>query len=372
MPCESNCLATNGTAAGFRGSLHGRLNRSLLGLLAFASAAATAGLVALAGACASGSSDTSSYDGGDDSSTDGAPGEGGGSSGGEGGHPEGGGTSLMQACIDNDQEYCNKLFTCSSFLLQEQYGDMPTCVMRLQPYCNAIVAAKGNGWTGDGLEACVAARDKLSCTDFFYGKPQPAACRPTGTITSGACLFDSQCGTGYCRIAAGSQCGNCVQLGNTGAACATTNDCDGNLVCANSACAAPVPIGGACSASSPCQSGAVCLPVQAADGGAAGKCIQPGGVGASCDADGGGTDCDQAVLGAYCSGGMCGAITVAMSASLCGGSPPSVCYASGACQGGFCVPPIADGQPCDGGQGCTIPSTCNAGTCGTPNASLCH
>jgi hypothetical protein len=338
------------------------LNRSLLGLLAFVS---TAGVVALAAACASGSSDTgSSYDGGDDSASEGAaPGEGGSSSGGEGGHPEGGGTSLMQACIDNDQDYCNKLSTCSPFFLQEVYGDMPTCVMVLLPYCNAIVAAKGNGWTGDGLEACNTARDALSCTDFFYGKPQPSACRPTGTITTGACLFDSQCGTGYCRIAAGSQCGNCVQLGNTGAACASTSDCDGNLVCANSACAAPVPIGAACGATAACQNGAVCFN---------GKCIQPGGVGATCDADGGGADCDQGALGAYCSAGMCSAITVAMSASLCGGSPPSVCYASGSCQGGFCVPPIADGQSCDGGLGCTSPSTCNSGTCGTPNASLCH
>lgn len=341
------------------------MNRSLLALLGFASTAAIAGLVALIAACASGSTDSAPGDGGDDGTTDGPTVEGG-DGGGEGGGQEAGGTSLTQACIDNAQHYCAELVKCGGsqqFLLQEQYGDMTTCEMRLVPYCNAIVTASGSGWTGDGLEACIAARDKLSCTDFFYGKPQPAACTPAGTITNGACLFSTQCGTGYCRILPGSQCGNCVQLGNTGAACATTNDCDGNLVCANSACAAPVPVGAACNATTPCEVGAVCL---------AGKCIQPGGVGATCDPDAGGVDCDQNVLGAYCSGGTCSAVTVAMSASLCGGSPPSVCYASGACQGGFCVPPIADGQPCDGGLGCTIPSTCNAGTCGTPNASLCH
>jgi hypothetical protein len=103
-----------------------------------------------------------------------------------------------------------------------------------------------------------------------------------------------------------------------------------------------------------------------------GKCIQPGGVGATCDADAGGIDCDYN-LGGYCDGTMCAAITVAMSTSLCGGSsPPAACYADGACQGGFCVPPIADGQPCsdDGGVNCTIPSVCtSSGICATPNAA---
>ena len=337
------------------------MNRSFLALLVFAPAAA---LASLGAACANGgSSGGASYDGGDDSTVDGATGEGGGhGEGGEAGVSEGGATSLTTACNDNAAQYCNQLSMCSQFLLQSQYGDVVTCQTRIAgAYCNDIVTAKGSGWTGDGLEACIAAHAKLSCTDFLYGKPQPAACRPTGTISSGACVFDIQCGTGYCRIAAGMECGNCVQLGNTGAACTTTNDCDGNLVCSGAACAAPVPIGLACSATAPCQSGAVCL---------GGKCIQPGGIGATCDADGGGADCDYN-LGAYCSGGTCAAITVAMSAAPCGGSPPSVCYASGVCQDTFCVPPTADGQSCDGGVGCTAPSGCYAGTCGSPTSGMC-
>ena len=79
------------------------------------------------------------------------------------------------------------------------------------------------------------------------------------------------------------QCGTCVERGNAGAPCTTSNDCDGNLVCTAAVCTVPVPLGFACSATLPCESGMVCL---------SSKCIQPGGVGASCDADAGGVDCD--------------------------------------------------------------------------------
>jgi len=228
-------------------------------------------------------------------------------------------------------------------------------------YCNNIVTAKGSGWTGNGLEACVAARDALSCSDFLNSKPAPTACRPTGTITSGSCLFDSQCGGGYCRIAPNMQCGNCVLRGNTGASCLTSNDCDGNLLCVAGACTAPVPLGAVCNATTPCQTGLVCL---------SGKCAQAGAVGAACSLDAGGIDCDYD-QGAYCDGMECAAITVAMQVAPCGPSPLTVCFADGTCQLGACVAPVPDGQPCDAGPNCTTPSTCSAGVCSTPSAAQC-
>ena len=289
--------------------------------------------------------------------------------GGDGKSGEGGanGTSLAQACTDNVSQYCQQLSMCSPFLVSIEYGDVVTCQTRLGPaYCNNIVTAKGSGWTGDGLEACVRARAKLSCTDFLYLRPAPAACRPTGTLSTQSCLFDSQCGTGYCRTPGGGACGNCVQRGTTGAPCTTTSDCDGNLVCSGPAgattCVAPQPLDGVCSATSPCQSGMACV---------SGKCAQPGNVGATCSADAGGVDCDYN-LGAYCSGTACAAVSVGTLNSSCGGTaPPVSCLGDGVCQGGICVLPIADGQPCDGGLGCTTPSTCSAGTCSTPSAAQC-
>ncbi len=327
------------------------------------------GLAAYAVACASGaSSDGASSDGGDDSTIDGASGEGG--PGSEASSGEGGGTSLTKACGDNAAAYCAQLSKCSFFLLESQYGDQPTCTTQLGgAYCNNIVTAKGSGWTGDGLEACVTARTALSCSDFLYGKPAPSKCTPTGALVNGSsCLFDSQCGSGYCHTLGGAECGTCLPPGQSTALCATNHDCESDLVClipsqaTTGTCTAPVPLTAVCNATTPCATGVVCL---------AGKCAQPGAVGAACSADAGGIDCDYN-LGAYCDGMNCSAITVAMISSLCGGSsPPAVCFANGACQAGFCVAPAADGQPCDGGLACTIPSTCSAGVCSTPSAAQC-
>jgi hypothetical protein len=330
-------------------------------LLTLLSAIAVAALVF---ACASGTSKGSSSDAGDDSTLDGpGPTEGGQEDGGEASTPgDGGGTSLSKACTDNVAQYCNQLSTCSSFLLSVIYGDVVTCQTRLGgSYCSNIVSAKGSGWTGDGLESCIAARAKLTCTDFLYLKPQPSSCMPAGTLTTGSCLFSTQCGTGYCRIPAAGGCGNCVQRGTTGAPCTQTGDCDGNLVCSGGVCVAPQPIGGTCSATAPCASGVACI---------LGKCAQPGGVGAACNPDAGGLDCDYN-LGAYCSGTSCAAISVGTVSSTCGGSPPTACLGDGTCQEGDCVLPIGDGQPCDGGLNCAVPSACTAGVCATPNASQC-
>jgi hypothetical protein len=327
---------------------------------------ALAALAAVQAACASGSLETqSASDGGDEAGDGQAVGEGGSH---EGSTSDGGGGSLTTACSDNATQYCNQLNTCSPFLLQVQYGDVPTCQTQLgSAYCMDIVTAKGTGWTAAGLEGCIQARAKLTCQDFLYLKPAPKACTPTGTLSNTACRYDAQCGTGYCRITAGStsMCGNCVPRQTTGGACMTSNDCDGNLVCSTmGACAAPQPLDAQCGPTmTPCQSGLVCIN---------GKCAQAGGTDAGCDPTSG-LGCDYN-LGAYCEieAGACASITVSMSASACGGSPPAVCFGDGNCSAGFCVPPLQDGTACDGGDNCTTPSTCNSGTCGLFPASSCH
>ena len=100
----------------------------------------------------------------------------------------------------------------------------------------------------------MTARTALDCAHFLYGKPQPNACRVTGLIaTSEVCRYDEQCGTGYCRFAAGASCGNCVTRGETGAPCTTSSDCDGDLMCAGSGtCQPPASATSPCSATMPC------------------------------------------------------------------------------------------------------------------------
>jgi hypothetical protein len=352
-----------GTARRFRVSLNVGVRTRFFSFL-FVGVSFPLALAALPVACATGGGGNGGTggEGGDDGSSveggEGSVGEGGAGEGGEGGSS---GTSAAKACADNASHYCMQLGNCSSFLLQIEYGDIITCQTEVVPGCMDALAAPGTGWTGDRLEACIAARDKLNCEQFFYDKPYPNVCTPTGKIGNAACRYDAQCGTGYCRIPAGMMCGTCVARGATGALCQSTDDCDGNLMCAMGTCAAPSMIGGPCSMSTPCANGLQCV---------GGRCIVPGGLDGGCGEAGG--TCDYN-LGAYCAGNACGAVVVDTPGGSCGGSsPPDQCPSSSTCQQGFCASPIADMGACDGSVACTPPDTCNAGTCSLFTASQCH
>jgi hypothetical protein len=352
-----------GTARRFHVSLNGGVRTRFFSSL-FVGVTFPLALASLAVACATGGGGNAGTggDGGDDGSLVEGGGDGPGAEGraGEGG--EGGaGTSAAKACADNAAQYCTQLSTCSPFLVSIQYGDEITCEMAQTPGCMDALSAPGTGWTGDVLEACVKARSMLSCEDFLYAKPYPKACEVYGTLVNKPCRYDAQCATGYCYIAMGATCGNCIQRQPTGGPCKSAADCDGNLMCSSaSTCAAPSGIGGPCSMTVPCQSGLACVGSQ---------CVVPGGVDAGC-ADAGGT-CDYN-LGAYCVGSSCAPVTVDTAGGSCMGPPVDQCPGSGECQQMFCVPPTADMGACDGSVACAPPDTCNAGTCSLFSASQCH
>ncbi len=352
-----------GTARPFRVSLNGGVRTRFFSFL-LVGVSFVGGLAALPVACATsgGGNGASSGEGGDEGSPveggEGAVGEGGGTEGGGDGGT--GGTSADKACADNASQYCTQLSMCSQFLLQTQYGDEITCEQAVQPGCKDALAAPGTGWTGDKLETCIAARAKLTCEQFFYAKPYPNVCTPSGKLGNAACRYDAQCGTGYCRIPSGMMCGKCVQREATGGLCQTSDDCDGNLMCAMGTCAAPSMLNGPCSASMPCAQGLQCV---------GGTCIVAGGVDAGCG-DAGGV-CDYN-LGAVCTGSACGAIPVDTAGGSCSGPPMDQCPSSSVCMQGFCTPPVADMQSCDAGSiPCAPPDTCNMGTCSLFTASQC-
>ncbi|HEX8794722.1 MAG TPA: hypothetical protein VF765_27435 [Polyangiaceae bacterium] len=321
-------------------------------------------LLALPMACATSGdgNSASSGEGGDEGSVEGGEGSVGEGGVGEGGGDGGtGGTSAAKACADNASHYCTQLSMCSPFLLSIQYGDEITCETEVQPGCLDALAAPGTGWTGDKLETCVTARDKLSCEQFFYAKPYPNVCMPSGKLGNAACRYDAQCGTGYCRIPSGMMCGTCVSRGATGALCQTSDDCDGNLMCAMGTCAAPSMLNGPCSATTPCAQGLQCV---------GSVCVVAGGVDGGCG-DAGGV-CDYN-LGAVCTGNACGPVAVDTAGGSCSGPPMDQCPSSSVCSQGFCTPPIGDMMSCDAGSGipCTPPDTCNMGTCSLFTASQC-
>ena len=351
-----------GTARRFRVSLNGGVRTRFFSLF-FAGVTLPLALAALPMACAtSGDGNGASSEGGDESSVEGggegSVGDGGtGSEGGEGGTT---GTSAAKACNDNAFQYCTQLQMCSPFLLSIEYGDEITCEGAIVPGCMDALAAPGTGWNGDNLETCIKARGKLTCEQFFYAKPYPNVCTPSGKLGNAACRYDAQCGTGYCRIPAGMMCGTCVSRGATGALCQTSDDCDGNLMCAMGTCAAPSMLNGPCSATTPCAQGLQCV---------GSLCVVAGGVDAGCG-DAGGV-CDYN-LGAVCTGSACGPVTVDTAGGSCSGPPMDQCPSSSVCMQGFCTPPVADMGSCDGGGiPCAPPDTCNMGTCSLFKASQC-
>ncbi|HEY3815784.1 MAG TPA: hypothetical protein VGL81_01375 [Polyangiaceae bacterium] len=332
-------------------------------VLAFSSSVV---LLAFASACANGGNDSGTpsdgdgglvLEGGDAALKGDAP------------HPTDGGgegavsgTSAAKACADNATAYCMQLDTCAQFLFNLEYPDMLTCQASQQPSCLDALTAPGTGWTGDNLETCVKARTALDCSDFLHAKPQPSACFVTGLFNSQSCLYDAQCGTGYCRIATGASCGNCVALGNTGAPCTSSNDCGGNLLCAGSGtCQPPSPASGACSTTVPCTPGTACI---------GGACVVPGGPGAACSSKNSNADCDY-YQGVYCDGttSMCTAYAVAQPGDACGSATPTVCGGDATCYQSLCVSPAADGSACNAASGlnCMAPDSC----LGTEGGTTC-
>jgi hypothetical protein len=328
----------------------------MLAMLGTAALALVAGPLAPAG-CATGSDTSAPDDGGagDGAAADSPTAEAGGDTGAQ--------VSIQRACNDNASFYCMQLEQCAPFLLTTQYGDSVTCVARIVLSCMDALQAPGTGWTGDALEACIKARTALTCDQFLHGKPAPNACRVTGTITtSNACRYDAQCGSGYCRYMSGSPCGTCVLPGATNAPCATTNDCDGDLVCAGGACRVPAGLNGMCDATmNPCRQGLSCI---------AGSCVPPMDVGGTCSSS---ADCDYD-KGLYCdtTSKTCKTYIVAMNGEACGGAG-TVCFGDGTCQSNVCVAPVQDGLPCDPTQGaaCMPPSSCVMGICQLYKASMC-
>lgn len=341
-------------------------------------------LVAAAFAVAACSSCSSSSSNGTGSGS----GSGGGSGGGSGsGSGSGGadaaaeaGPSMTQACDDFATAFCSQLAKCTPFALQVTYGDMATCVTRAAIPCPSALAANGTKTTTSDLEQCVQAVNAETC-DEYLDNPQPSACSIPGTVAAGAaCGSDWQCSTGFCALTAGTLCGTCAtrampgQTGpDGGPVCLVDAQCAATSVCAAGKCVTPGMMGATCSAMDPCLRTLACI---------GGTCKTPLQAGAACAAA---TDCDGS-KGLYCdtkgtktckqtgtasAGGMCGVVNGGLVACTAG----SLCTNFNMQGQGTCHPPAADNAPCGTGVTCMAPAACvksSAFSCELPNAGNCH
>ncbi len=284
----------------------------------------------------------------------------------------GGSVTAAQACSSAATAFCNKINMCAPVFIQFQYGDVATCVTRIQINCEANFMASGKSQTPSELAACGTAYGNASCSDLFAGD-QPAACDPKpGTLADGtACGVPDQCVSTYCKLS--GSCGVCAPRSATGGSCTEDEGCADGLVCAGAGtCVTPGAAGAACDDVRPCRGNLNCK---------SGSCAAPGGPGSPCTpfSDG---ECDFA-QGLYCSpSGACEVIKLANAGETCGYSPSTgftACRAGGDCKTGLggtgtCTPAASDGAACGGvdGPNCLAPSECEAETCKLPpSASTC-
>jgi len=276
--------------------------------------------------------------------------------------------SLDQACSDLANAECQKVNSCSSFLLKFLYGNIATCEARDKLGCMAGISADGVTVTPSQIEACVSATSAKSCSDVWALKD---ACHLNGSLPDGsACGSGNQCQSGYCKIPWGKTCGVCTAKATAGANCMSVWECASGLICAGGQCKTPGAAGALCSDSQPCRSDLYCNN---------GTCAKP--------ATSAGTPCDSSILtscsiisGLYCpESGVCKNIQLVPGGSSCGLG--TSCEGGGVCKqkspdalSGTCVSPVADGQHCDASQSlyCMSPATCVSGQCVLPNPPACN
>jgi hypothetical protein len=321
---------------------------------------------------------------------DGGPG-GGGDGGGEGGgNPfmdgrTGGGndgdtdggnnSSIATDCAAAASTECTKLDHCAHFILEVEFGDLATCTQRSALQCVNQFSAPGVTVSPSFSQACATAVASGLCRDLFDGT-LPNACKPTpGQVASGAACGDAfQCSGNDCRKPAGSYCGTCTTLVQSGQSCATA-DCEPGLVCMpNKLCTPYQPLGGTCDVNHRCEYPLACH---------VGKCSNPLALGAVCVTA---TDeCDHA-QGLHCNSvsKKCAQIQLAAAGSQCGYAADgtlTACSAGADCKPaaagamtGTCLAAALEGAACDATNGphCLAPAYCSSGKCALPDATACH
>jgi hypothetical protein len=267
-------------------------------------------------------------------------------------------------CAAYATNYCNRLATCSPFLIQVQFGDVASCVARMQPLCGARMQAQGSGLGAAQVQACADAYPSAACEKVILVGWQPDACAVKGTLADGAaCGHGAQCVSGYCRTPFTQVCGACTPLVPLGGGCSRIEDCAAPYACLNSGtCGALTPRGGGCR-TTPCELDLECINL---------VCDSSPGAGAACE--NGIYDCTDR-LGLYCEPTTmrCTAETVVPTGGSCA-TGAVICGSSGSCNPDtqICDAPVDDGAACDSTGRCRYPAVCVAGVCKAPDPTTCH
>ena len=292
--------------------------------------------------------------------------------------------SADQACSDYAAAICNRASTCSTVLVQVNWGDVASCAASFKTLCLNALAAPSTSITPNRTETCSKAITSATCDDVFDRNPPPD-CRPTaGTIANGvACGDDSQCASTYCNRGANASCGTCSPVrAKVGEACTGDDSCDFQLKCASNVCVALGASGAACDVKRPCASSLVCsIPM----GAMAGTCAAPAADGQPCTSGIGLGTCDIKT-GDYCNPKtkVCEKLAVSTGTGACGydmaTGKVTVCASNGTCAAlgvgmtGNCQAAAAAGATCNPtmGPACVVGATCVNNVCKLSDPASCR
>lgn len=287
--------------------------------------------------------------------------------------PAGAGRSdIDTACAEYAMARCARTNTCVPHTLEFLYGDLATCMRRVELSCVESAKADGATVTAQAIRDCAQAKSTQSCPDVMTART-PDPCAWTGLLELGAsCHYGPQCRSGMCRVPPGGACGACAEQVALGGSCLTASDCERGLYCDRSGvCAEYGTQGALCDQNHRCRRDFACQ---------GGVCVPVVGEGAACDPAN--DTCDLAA-GLTCNtqSNTCQVIQFGAPGIACGTihGQPALCRASGTCLAtddaaqGTCVAAVADGEACTttAGPACMSPAVCVSGRCVLPGAAAC-
>ena len=288
-------------------------------------------------------------------------GAGGAGAGGAGAGGGDGGGSLVAACLATGSAYCDKA-ACD----KSEWQSADACKKYVATLCPLI--ASFPGVSADGLAACAASLQKLTCDAFFVRSS--LFCEVlSGTLPDNApCVDGGQCASGNCIAGATAKaCGVCGPRAQLGGACTSqlfSNPCHPGAFCgSNNTCIPQAADGDVCppdvrcpGGTLFCASGGVCAVPHAKAGSACSLTCPSVDADLTCVA----STCvprKQVAIGMPCDtskGDVC--VGEKQQQSVCSGSPQGTCTALGAL-GGKCTTMLDD---------CAFPLSCQNGACAMP------
>jgi hypothetical protein len=287
-------------------------------------------------------------------------------------NPDAGPPTVQQACSAFADTLCTRMNDCAPFIFQIFYGTAATCRERVELGCTKDFEVPETNQTTTERAACAAAASSARCDDLLADN-FPEACRvkPGPRRDGEGCGSSWQCMSTHCEKTTGD-CGTCAPRQAAAGACTVNEGCTLGLVCANSKCVSPSPLGGACDDNTPCQGGHLYCN--------AGACATRLGAGSPCASNADACDFAAGVgCNVFGANPTCQTVAAAQGGQACGivNGTLTICQLVNECAGatltapGACVAPSQDGTACSDGHNCLPPASCVAGFCRLPSAGSC-